>query len=217
MRLFTCHEPHFDIVNHPVNLELSGNYSDEHMQFNVAYDWLIDFLGIRRDFLWFYDKDDIIDFYHSQEVVTWVVDIPDDNPFYRINSDVWNCILSRWHYIPDSAFEGIDEKDHDRIFDEWYSKYDMITTWRRYLLDTSSGLIEYLVEQPIKPEWVVEKRWFSWYEVNMIQDCEGIIRRGFSSKRENEKFVEAIISLLNGRKVNYSKDWSDRYCEFTWD
>ena len=221
MLLYTHHPKDFDIVKTFVKRDMSPYISDDFFGFRECYEWLFNFLGIdTEEVIWCNDNKEIFSWGHGEETVLWTLDIPKEIPIYKFNKNVWDIILLGCHYIPDSEFDRIGEDDDgetDKIIIDWENKYLMEETWKRYLLDLKpNDPAEYIIPQPIKKEWIVEKQWFSGYDPDLIK--EGAYACAFQNKATKEKVIEAIRSLIKcfENDPEYNEVLEDDMCFFSW-
>jgi hypothetical protein len=207
MKLYTHHDPDFDLIGSKVDLKKSVFYSNpECPEFKKAYDWLFNLIGTNQ-VIWCYKEVDFFCWDHGTEEMLWELDVPEEYIACSIHDDVWNSVISNFHYIPDECFT--DDDNEVEIINEWEATHNKEQTWRDYIFD-SSLTSQILVRAPIKEEWVVSKYWFSGYDIEL--DYGNIIRRLYNTNKERDKYLEIYKAFLNGKKTSYKVELND--CSF---
>ena len=213
MRLYTHHDPNFNIIDSEIDLNKSLYYSEEDWsEFKRAYDWLFEIIGTDQ-VVWCYPSDDNYDWAHGFEEKLWVLDVPEEYVIGSIDDTVWHHVISDTHYIPEAFYNNIPEDKIDSVIEKWESENKKEKTWEWYLFDKTFQS-QTLIRAPVKKEWVVQVHWFCGYETEMIED--GIKTRLFDTNEERDKFVEIYKSFLDSRISNYKIEIADKKLRIEW-
>lgn len=230
MRLYTQHDPSFDLVKEVSDaykgVHLAGSYDDDN-RFREAYEWLFGHLKM-KNIIWCHDKDDVIYWCHGQEFKQWVLEVPDDEIIACLDTNVWNHIINRWWPIPNDLWESWHDyatknientEEVDKYIDKKEEEYKSNHSEDEDKLNiflpiqtSDEDYHEFIVTSPIKPEWVVEVRDISAYNPEWMLMGTGI-KRKFDTEEEAKKWQECMESLLYGSKINFEVECGEEFGE----
>lgn len=191
MRLFTWHDPGFDLTSTKVD---SGRQCDF---LKEAYDWLFKIIGT-HDVIWCWSDVDRQFNCHAEEVVLWELEVPEEHIIRKINSTVWTYVVGGWNYLPDELGWWYDLPTEE--FDAKQMQWQKENPWRgwdklfEFKSEDEEKDAEYLISSPVKKEWVVNKTWSSSW---CLENFEGGIERVNFVKKENAlHYREAFLNFL---------------------
>ena len=164
MQLYTYHPLDYDILTQAPDLSKSGWYNDECKgikdNFRFAYDMLFKKIG-RQDVLWCYgtpylcsNKLNKAQCFSEERV--WHLDVPDKHVI-TINSDIWDCAINVFPYIPDCIYDLHPDFDKvyaaiNTLFANPTESYDKLI---KPLKKADIFRDQFLIPSPIKKQWVV--------------------------------------------------------------
>ena len=160
-------------------------------EFIAAYRWLYKLLGVERA-TWCYVKIDDFSISLGTEMDIYTLKVPSDK-VTAINSDIWNCAISDWPIYPEFYYDLSDDA-YDKATKEWDATHDKEKSWTEHIFKSGHSM-EYLIPNPLPPEWVKEVTRVSGWE--KISDYES---RMFYDTLSAQKWLEAALNQSRGVK-----------------
>lgn len=214
MRLYTHHDPDFNIIDANIDLNKSLYYGDtECSDFKKAYDWLFSIIKTNQ-VVWCYPSIDDFDWVHGYEEKLWTLEVPEEYVIGSIDECVWHHVINDCHYIPDEVLDNVPQDETDAVIEAWEASNEKEKTWKDYIFDKSFES-QIIIKSPVKKEWVVETSWFSGYETEMTED--GMKSSCVRSNKDRDRMIEIYKAFLDGRKAQYTLEVKDKFYCFKWE
>ena len=214
MIIHSWHSPDFNILDSIDHSKTS--WSDE--CFTDAYKWLFNLLGTDR-IIWGWGDEQSHCPVHGREQKHWILDVPEDNLIY-LNTYCWDCVIGKWNWYPPQLNHIDNEKVVDKFIDKWEKERNKEQDWLENIFtDVNDENAQILIKCPIKPEWIVDCRHISEYELDFWE--YEILSCVFDTEDTMNKQELIWKSYLNSRGIVYDtkKEFKNNqyFIKVTWE
>lgn len=129
--------------------------------FPAAYRWLYGMLGVERA-TWCYDRQDAFHIPLGAPMQIFTLRVPEDGVLAKINSDIWWHVCSDLNVYPEFFYD-LSDAAYDAATKEWDQTHPNADAWKANIFREGDSM-EYLLPNPVPPDWVVESGLVSGWE-----------------------------------------------------